>query len=128
MSQPPSPGHKLCDSYLAALCALFVKAQVPWGMGACAVHAVAENTGGRASGGLFIKIIVAYEGSRHPLVHTPGGAGLFIMSGLNKGEIMWLYGSRQCVSSGNPLFQFSASYCVHRKRPHEFTAAPVSPS
>lgn len=37
---------------------------------------------------LFIKRIAVCEGCRHPLVHTPGGAELFIMSGLNKGQIV----------------------------------------
>lgn len=79
---------------------------------------------------LFIKRTDVCEGSRHPLVHTPGGAGLFIMSGLNKGHIVLLHSLLQCVSSRNPLFQFSALYCVHRKQPHEFNQsnpAPVSP-
>lgn len=40
--------------------------------------------------GLFIKIIVACKGSRQPLVTLQGGAGLFIMSELNKEGTMWL--------------------------------------
>lgn len=65
-----------------------------WGMGVCVVYVVAENTGGRVFGGLFIKIIVVYEGFRYLFVYILGGVGFFIMFGFNKGEIMWLYGLR----------------------------------